>query len=164
MKYTFSTDPACPSEPKRPVEGSLELPQGQTSVAPLSVERSLISDCQLDSLKVLALTLLREIDALNGSPRVGACLSLHAIVQRFEVEVIRSALIKTGGGQRPAARLLGMNVATLHNKIRRYKLDLSKILPAAAAESCADPNSPAAPIVKANLRAEEVLSLQTLRA
>jgi DNA invertase Pin-like site-specific DNA recombinase len=33
-----------------------------------------------------------------------------------------SALIETGGRQRRAACLLGMNVTTLHRKLRRYKI------------------------------------------
>ena len=47
---------------------------------------------------------------------------LQSEVQHFEAELIRSALIMTGGRQRRAAKLLGMKVTTLHSKIRRYGL------------------------------------------
>ena len=40
------------------------------------------------------------------------------------IELIRSALIHTGGRQRPAARLLRTKVTTLNTKIKRYKIDI----------------------------------------
>ena len=43
-------------------------------------------------------------------------------VSRFEKDLIRTALSRTGGRQRPAARLLGVKVTTLHAKIKRYGL------------------------------------------
>jgi len=49
-------------------------------------------------------------------------LDLQAEVHRFEAELIRSALARTQGRQRRAARLLGMKVTTLNAKIRRYKI------------------------------------------
>ena len=45
-------------------------------------------------------------------------------LRRFETELIRSALIQTGGRQRQAARLLGTKVTTLNTKIKRYKIDI----------------------------------------
>ena len=52
----------------------------------------------------------------------GRSTDLHAEVQRFETEIIRDALKKTGGHQRRAARLLGVKVSTLNAKIKRYKI------------------------------------------
>jgi transcriptional regulator with GAF, ATPase, and Fis domain len=49
---------------------------------------------------------------------------LQAEVRRFEAELIRSALIETGGRQRQAARLLGTKVTTLNTKIKRYKIEI----------------------------------------
>ena len=77
-------------------------------------------------LKILARSLLREIasaentDAEQGSDTI----DLQAEVRRFEAELIRSALIETGGRQRQAARLLGTKVTTLNTKIKRYKIEI----------------------------------------
>jgi len=76
-------------------------------------------------LKVLTLTLLRELEYAEGAhsnsvPR----FDLQSEVQRFEAELIRSALVMTEGCQRQAARVLGMKVTTLHTKARRYGLTL----------------------------------------
>ena len=78
------------------------------------------------TLKVLALTLLRRVELLeetvdnqaSSNPTLQA-LNLQEEVRRFEAELIRSALIETGGRQRRAARLLGMKVSTLNTKIKR---------------------------------------------
>jgi DNA-binding NtrC family response regulator len=40
-------------------------------------------------------------------------------VQRYESELIRQALQRTGGNQRRAAKLLGVKVTTLNCKIKR---------------------------------------------
>ena len=76
-------------------------------------------------MKVLALTLLRELENLEAQDGNGApgALNLQSEVHRFEAEMIRSALISTGGRQRRAARLLGMKTTTLNSKIRRYQIE-----------------------------------------
>jgi transcriptional regulator with GAF, ATPase, and Fis domain len=81
-------------------------------------------DTRISYLKVLALSLLREIASAentreNYSDRT---IDLQAEVRRFEEELIRSALIQTGGCQRQAARLLRTKVTTLNTKIRKYKI------------------------------------------
>ena len=80
----------------------------------------------LDGLKILAAALQRGVEALDLAVETGSecdALSLSEQVRRFEAELIRSALIKTGGRQRRAARLLGVKVTTLHTKIKRYHID-----------------------------------------
>ena len=79
---------------------------------------------RIEALKTLALNLLRELEALEKS-RMGegeAKFSLQEEVRRFEEDMIRCALIRTGGRQRRAARMLGMNAATLNAKIKRYRI------------------------------------------
>lgn len=80
---------------------------------------------RIEAIRKLALTLLSEIDALKQSPAMQAVgeFDLRNEVHRFEAENIRYALIRTGGRQRRAARLLNMKVATLNAKIKRYQLD-----------------------------------------
>lgn len=80
-------------------------------------------EIQLRSLKVLALTLLHEIERLETTPAETRALDLRDEVQRFEAQLIRSALITTGGRQRRAARILGMKVTTLNSKIKRYEIN-----------------------------------------
>jgi len=81
---------------------------------------------RISYLKILALSLLREIaSAENTDTGLGSdTIDLQAEVRRFEAELIRSALIETGGRQRQAARLLGTKVTTLNTKIKRYKIEI----------------------------------------
>ncbi|HEX7174867.1 MAG TPA: helix-turn-helix domain-containing protein [Pyrinomonadaceae bacterium] len=78
---------------------------------------------KVESLREVALSLLKQVEQLEESLSArGTARStdLHAEVQRFETEIIRDALKKTGGHQRRAARMLGVKVSTLNAKIRRY--------------------------------------------
>lgn len=92
---------------------------------PARANRAQLVDCRLASLRVLAVTLLNEIEALESSdPSDVSELSLQTEVRRFEAELIRNALIRTGGRQRRAAKLLGMKITTLNTKIRRYNIEI----------------------------------------
>jgi len=77
---------------------------------------------RIDALKVLIRSLLDHLDDLTqpGAPSEAGDLSLQAMVRHFEAELIRHALIRTGGKQRQAARLLGEKKTTLNAKILRY--------------------------------------------
>lgn len=87
---------------------------------------------QLSTLESLAHLLLRELELLKKteyridehSVREGE-FSLYHETQNFEAAMIRSALIQVGGVQCKAAKLLGLKVTTLNEKIKRYKIDLS---------------------------------------
>lgn len=83
------------------------------------------STSRLEALKVLALALLSEIDALGQISSHGPqrTINLADEVRRFETDLIRGALMQTGGRQRRAARLLGMKVPTLHAKMKRYQIN-----------------------------------------
>ena len=85
-----------------------------------------VTTSRISYLKILALSLLREISsAENKDEEQGNdTIDLQAEVRRFETELIRSALIHTGGRQRQAARLLGTKVTTLNTKIKRYKIEI----------------------------------------
>jgi DNA-binding NtrC family response regulator len=80
---------------------------------------------RLEALRVLALAILREVEAMEErtAEDQSSNVSLNDEVRRFEAELIRSALIRTGGRQRRAARILGMKVTTLNSKIKRYNLN-----------------------------------------
>lgn len=81
---------------------------------------------RIDCLKLLALTLVREIESIENAPADIPEFDLAEETRRFECELIRSAMIKTGGRQRRAARLLGMKVTTLNTKIRRYGIKIEE--------------------------------------
>lgn len=85
-------------------------------------------DSRISYLKILAQSLLREIAAAEqiADAQRSHTIDLQAEVRRFETELIRSALIQTGGRQRQAARLLGTKVSTLNTKIKRYKIEISE--------------------------------------
>jgi transcriptional regulator with GAF, ATPase, and Fis domain len=91
-----------------------------------NLSQSEIVDCRMMSLKVLTLSLLREIAAAEtiGEGEGNNGIDLQAEVRRFETELIRSALMLTSGCQRQAARLLGTKVTTLNTKIKRYGIEI----------------------------------------
>ena len=103
----------------------LLLPNQNKHITPVRRKHLVHVDCRLSALKALALTLLTGIESLEaGDPEDSSDLDLQTEVRRFEAELIRSALITTGGRQRRAARLLGMKVTTLNGKIKRYMIDV----------------------------------------
>ncbi len=79
---------------------------------------------RLDTLREVALTLLREVESLRVSQRpvTNRNVRLYDEVQRFEIELIRSALVRTDGNQSRAAQLLGVKLTTLNTKVKRYKI------------------------------------------
>ena len=80
------------------------------------------SSAKLKTIRELTLTLLQEVESLKGGSSFdgNATVNFADEVRRFEIELIRWALLRTGGHQRRAARLLSMKVTTLNAKIKRY--------------------------------------------
>ncbi len=80
-------------------------------------------DSRLEALKNVALTLLEAVDSLRtAQPSREQSVRLQDEVQRFETDLIRTALERTGGNQARAARLLGVKHTTLNAKIKRYRI------------------------------------------
>lgn len=77
-------------------------------------------------LKKLALMVLYDIQKLESI----SCLDLKREVdffdevRRFEMNLIKSALLQSGGNQRRCASLLGISTSNLNNKIKHYKISL----------------------------------------
>jgi transcriptional regulator with GAF, ATPase, and Fis domain len=90
----------------------------------VSLRNEVVLDNRLSALREVALTLLREVESLRISEPVNLSrkVRLSDEVQRFEVDLICSALTRTAGNQTRAARLLGVNFTTLNSKIKRYKI------------------------------------------
>jgi len=81
-------------------------------------------DNRVETLREIALALLEKLESFQsarpGRPEGG--VKLCDEVQRFEIDLIRSALDRTGGNQVRAARLLGVKPTTLNAKLKRYKI------------------------------------------
>jgi len=81
-------------------------------------------DNRIETLRETALKLLEKLESLQSArpgPGEGS-VKLCDEVQRFEIDLIRSALDRAGGNQVRAARLLGVKPTTLNAKIKRYKI------------------------------------------
>lgn len=85
---------------------------------------------KLDILKDIALRLIEEIDALEyvRSINIRRGINLHEEMRMFEVHLVQSALERTGGHQTRAAQLLGINLTTLHNKLKRLNISPENIV------------------------------------
>ncbi len=97
------------------------------------------------TLRILAGALISRIESLgkDGS----SDLNLQREVHRFEAELIRMALVETGGRQRRAARLLGMKATTLSTKIKRHQIPVGAPvdIPVDASTIDTPPEEPATP-------------------
>lgn len=80
---------------------------------------------KITSLKVNAYTIVREIKEMGSVSftDISRGIDLHNEVRRFETRLIERALEETDGHQSRAARLLGLKVTTLNEKIKRYGID-----------------------------------------
>lgn len=79
------------------------------------------------ALKELTLRLLREVQSIGEVRTVNleGGLDFYDEVSRFEIDLIKRALLQTAGHQGRAARLLNLKVTTLNSKIKHYKIPLS---------------------------------------
>ena len=104
-------------------------PSHLQEVENVSNKRTASLDHRIESLMILAEVTLQEVKLLKEQPGLEepADLDLQAQVRRFEAELIRSALHRTGGCQRRAARLLGVKVTTLNSKIKRYRIAANSV-------------------------------------
>lgn len=88
----------------------------------LAEEQTLEADqSRLEALKVLSYSILSEVESLKRGKSKNAPVRIDLIteVQNYEASLIRCALMRTGGNQRRAARLLNINSTTLNAKIKR---------------------------------------------
>lgn len=89
-------------------------------------EESATAPNNLTTLKELTLRLLREVQCISevrpSSFENG--LDFYEEVTRFEVDLIKRALLLTAGHQGRAARLLNLRATTLNSKIKHYGINL----------------------------------------
>jgi transcriptional regulator with PAS, ATPase and Fis domain len=79
---------------------------------------------KINTLRETVLQLLVEVESLAVTARTGLRPNtrLDEEVRQFEMNLIRSALGRTGGSQTRAAKLLGLKLSTLNAKIKRYQM------------------------------------------
>jgi len=78
---------------------------------------------RIKALREITLSLLTELESLESlTAPAPESLSLEDEVKRFEIALIRAALVKTKGNQAQAAVLLGVKHTTLNSKIKRYQI------------------------------------------
>lgn len=76
-------------------------------------------------LRVEVRSLVRSV-MIVGYPNVAAGIDFYEEVRRFEISLIRGALVRSGGQQRGAAILLGLGATTLNAKIKQYEIKVER--------------------------------------
>lgn len=107
--------------PPEPVPAALSRPLGVRTDIQLHIE----------AVWELINELVNQVEMLQNESRFNEdqpCLNLREEVRRFEIDLIQRALNRTGGSQVQAARFLGLNATTLHEKIKRYGLQCSHLI------------------------------------
>jgi len=81
---------------------------------------------KITTLRELTLRLLREVQSIGEIHTLSleSDLDFYDEVSRFEVDLIKRALLQTQGHQGRAARLLNLKVTTLNSKIKHYKISI----------------------------------------
>ena len=79
------------------------------------------------TVRDLAMKLLSEVQCINevSSLTIESGFDFYAEVSRFEIDLIKRALLQTGGHQVRAAKLLNLKVTTLNSKIKHYNISLA---------------------------------------
>jgi transcriptional regulator with GAF, ATPase, and Fis domain len=82
------------------------------------------SRSNLTTLKELVLRLLSEVQCIGevNALTLKGGVDFYDEVSRFEIDLIRRALLQTGGHQVHAAKLLNLKVTTLNSKIKHYNI------------------------------------------
>ncbi len=109
----------------------------EISIAETVTHNQVILDNRLSTLRDVALTLLREVESLRVTEPVRHRVRLHDEVQRFEIELINSALSRARGNQTQAAEILGvklpMPASMLGNRYIYSRLKERELAPPLAA-------------------------------
>lgn len=90
----------------------------------LESETDTVQSVKSEIIKSLVLALQLEANDTCNVPDLSTRkeINFYWEVQRFEINLIKQALIRTKGNQRAAAKLLGLNATTLNGKIKLYNL------------------------------------------
>lgn len=82
-------------------------------------------DHNLSLIKALVTTLQLEVETLQeDTPGLDGDVDLAEKVREYEAKLIKAALIKTGGNQRRAAKMLNLKTSTLNAKIKHHNIKI----------------------------------------
>jgi len=97
----------------------------ETVAPPVENSDSATARNSLATLQELVLRLLCEVQCINeiNPLSIESGFDFYEEVSRFEIDLIRRALLQTGGHQVQAARLLNLKVTTLNSKIKHYQIN-----------------------------------------
>lgn len=100
--------------------------QNQSSGAFSRLKVTVAVNNRLEALKMLSNSISGQIAALQREEQIAAQnrIDLAEEVNRYEADLIRCALFRTGGRQRQAARLLNVKISTLNAKIKRLGISI----------------------------------------
>lgn len=82
---------------------------------------------KISMLTELAFQLFRDLQSIRevNAPCVENGLDFYDEVRRFEIDLIKRALLQTGGHQGRAAKLLHLKMTTLNSKIKHYNISMA---------------------------------------
>ena len=91
------------------------------------IDSQIAMENRLEVLRVLSNSILEEVESLRRAKNLGrpGNIDLESELEHFEIDLIKCALLRTGGNQRQAARLLNVKATTLNAKIKRYGINMS---------------------------------------
>lgn len=86
------------------------------------LNKEVASRNRVKALKILLMTLLEELKDFNSDDETEKVnrIDLMSELERYEIDLIRYALLQSNGKQRAAAKLLNLKVTTLNAKIKRF--------------------------------------------
>jgi transcriptional regulator with GAF, ATPase, and Fis domain len=90
-------------------------------------DEAAIARGKISTLKELTSRLFREMQSVRevNAITVENGVDFYDEVRRFEIDLIKRALLQTGGHQGRAAKLLHLKVTTLNSKIKHYNINLT---------------------------------------
>ena len=96
----------------------------ETAPPPDESSEASSSSGNIGTLQELVLRLLCEVQYIAevNTLTIGDGLDFYDEVSRFEIDLIKRALLQTGGHQVKAAKLLNLKVTTLNSKIKHYNI------------------------------------------
>jgi transcriptional regulator with GAF, ATPase, and Fis domain len=106
---------------------TFESEELETAVSAEENSDSQASRNSIATLRELVLRLLCEVQCINdvGPLTIENGFDFYEEVSRFEIDLIKRALMQTGGHQVRAAKLLNLKVTTLNSKIKHYNISLA---------------------------------------
>jgi transcriptional regulator with GAF, ATPase, and Fis domain len=98
--------------------------QRESSAPPDENSELSTSTGNITTLKELVLRLLCEVQCIAevNTLSIEGGLDFYDEVSHFEIDLIKRALLQTGGHQVQAAKLLNLKVTTLNSKIKHYNI------------------------------------------